>query len=58
LCEVVRDLTAWSLRKRLGPADKNTLQNTRERLYREWAIAAGVPMTEATKEIDALLQIT
>lgn len=58
LCEVVRDLTAWSLRKRLGPVDKTTLQNTRERLYREWAIAAGVPISEATKEIDALLQTT
>jgi RNA polymerase-interacting CarD/CdnL/TRCF family regulator len=58
VCEVVRDLTAWSLRKPLGPVDKATLQKTQERLYREWAIAAGVPITEATKEINALLQTT
>ena len=58
ICKVVRDLTAWNLSRPLGPVDKATLQKTRERLYREWAIAAGVSITEATKEIDALLQTT
>lgn len=57
VCEVVRDLTAWSLQKPLGAVDKSTLQKTRERLHREWAIAAGVPITEAVKEIDTLLQV-
>jgi RNA polymerase-interacting CarD/CdnL/TRCF family regulator len=58
VCEVVRDLSAWNLRKPLGREDKGTLMKTRERLYQEWAIAAGLPITEATKEIDALLQTT
>ena len=56
MCEVVRDLTAWGWRKPLGPTDKATLQKTRESLYREWATAAGVTITEAIKEIDSLLR--
>ncbi|MFC1976062.1 CarD family transcriptional regulator [Chloroflexota bacterium] len=56
MCEIVRDLTAWARRKSLGSADKATLQKARENLYQEWATAAGVPNTEAIKEIDALLR--
>lgn len=58
ICEVVRDLTAWGWHKPLGPTDTTTLQKTRENLYREWAVAAGVSITEAIKEIDSLLLIT
>lgn len=55
ICEVVRDLTAWSWRKPLGQTDTVLLQKTRRSLYQEWATAAGVSTTEAIKEIDALL---
>jgi len=55
ICEVVRDLTAWSWRKPLGQTDTALLQKTRRSLYQEWATAAGVSTTEAIKEIDALL---
>jgi CarD family transcriptional regulator len=55
VCEVVRDLTAWSWRKPLGQTDTTTLQRTRANLYQEWAAAAGISTTEAIKEIDALL---
>ncbi len=58
VCEVVRDLTAWSWRKPLGQTDTTTLQKTRDSLYEEWAMAAGVSITEAIKEIDALLLTT
>lgn len=58
MCEVVRDLTAWGWRKPLGPTDTATLQKTRRSLYQEWAVAAGVSVSEATKEIDALLLAT
>jgi RNA polymerase-interacting CarD/CdnL/TRCF family regulator len=58
MCEVVRDLTASGWRKPLGPTDKATLQKTRERLYQEWATAAGISIAEATKEINTLLQAT
>jgi CarD family transcriptional regulator len=58
LCEVVRDLTAWSWRKPLGPTDTITLQKTRESLYQEWATAAGVSRAEAIKEVGALLLAT
>lgn len=56
LCEVVRDLTAWSLRKPLGRTDTVTLQKTRESLHQEWATAAGVSVVEAIREVDSLLQ--
>jgi RNA polymerase-interacting CarD/CdnL/TRCF family regulator len=58
VCEVVRDLTAWSRRKSLGQADMATLQKTRQSLYQEWATAAGVSTSEAIKEIDSLLLAT
>jgi RNA polymerase-interacting CarD/CdnL/TRCF family regulator len=55
ICEVVRDLTAWSWRKPLGRTDTTLLQKTRQSLYQEWATAADVSTTEAIKEIDSLL---
>jgi CarD family transcriptional regulator len=58
VCEVVRDLTAWGWRKPLGPTDTATLQKTRESLYQEWATAAGVSISEATKEVESLLLAT
>jgi CarD family transcriptional regulator len=58
LCEVVRDLTAWGWRKPLGSADMTILQKIRQSLCQEWATAAGVSTTEATREIDTLLQAT
>jgi RNA polymerase-interacting CarD/CdnL/TRCF family regulator len=56
MCEVVRDLTAWSRRKPLGPTDMATLHKTREHLYQEWAIAAGIPIAEAIREVEFLLR--
>lgn len=58
VCEVVRDLTAWSQRRQLGQKDATTLQKTREGLYQEWATAAGVSVAEASQEIESLLQTT
>lgn len=58
VCEVMRDLTAWKLRKPLGQADATILQKTRDSLYAEWATAAGISNTEAVKEIGSLLQAT
>jgi RNA polymerase-interacting CarD/CdnL/TRCF family regulator len=55
VCEVVRDLTAWGWRKPLGQTDTALLQKTRQSLYQEWAAAAGVPVTEAIREVDSLL---
>jgi RNA polymerase-interacting CarD/CdnL/TRCF family regulator len=58
MCEVVRDLTAWSRHKRLSWTDGTTLRQTRQALYHEWATAAGVSNSEAAQEIDALLLVT
>ena len=56
MCEVVRDLTASNWRKPLASVDKATLRKARERLSQEWAAAAGISITEATKEINSLLR--
>jgi len=58
ICEIVRDLTAWSWRRPLGPTDTATLQKTRESLYDEWAAAASISRTEAVQEVESLLQST
>lgn len=58
MCEVVRDLTAWSRQKRLAATDAITLQKARESLSQEWATAAGLSVREASKEIDSLLRLT
>lgn len=55
LCEVVRDLTARSARKRLTQLDNDTLRKARAELEREWAAAAGISVVDAGAEIDALL---
>jgi CarD family transcriptional regulator len=58
MCELVRDLTAWSRQKRLATTDATTLQKARESLSQEWATAAGLSLREANKEIDSLLRLT
>ena len=58
MCEVVRDLTASGWQKPLGATAKAILRKTQEKLYQEWATAAGISIAEATQEIGALLQVT
>ena len=55
VCQIVRDLTARSRRKRLTQLDTVTLRKARGELEQEWSAAAGIPLTDAEKEIDALL---
>jgi CarD family transcriptional regulator len=56
LCEVVRDLTARSWLKPLNERDSAALRRSRDDLCQEWAVADGVPLLDATHEINALLQ--
>lgn len=55
VCEVLRDLTAWGRRGPLGQMETTLLQKTRESIYQEWALAAGVSTTEAMREVESLL---
>jgi RNA polymerase-interacting CarD/CdnL/TRCF family regulator len=54
LCEVVRDLTAQSWRKALNEGDSLSLRKARESLCQEWAAAAAISVSEASREIEAL----
>ena len=56
MCEIVRDLTASDEGKRLGTTNRSLLLKARESLCQEWAVAANISETEATQEIDSLLQ--
>jgi CarD family transcriptional regulator len=58
VCEIVRDLTASGWQKPLNATDTATLQKTRKNLHQEWAMAAGVSVAEAIKEVDSLLLAT
>ncbi|HLF27710.1 MAG TPA: CarD family transcriptional regulator [Anaerolineae bacterium] len=55
VCEVVRDLTALGWYRRISEGDAAMLKKVRDNLWREWAVAARLPIPEAIQEIDALL---
>ena len=54
-CEVVRDLTAHGWHKPLSDAGAALLRRTRDNLCQEWAVAAGITVVEANKQVNALL---
>jgi CarD family transcriptional regulator len=56
LCEVVRDLSATGWHRPISEGDSALLLKVRQNLWNEWAAAAGVSLSEAIEEIDALLQ--
>ncbi len=55
VCEVVRDLTALGWYRRISEGDAAVLEKVRDNLWREWAAAAGLSISEAIHEVDALL---
>ena len=55
-CEALRDLTAHGWLKPLSEADTSVLRKIHEAVCQEWATAQGVPLSEAAREITALLQ--
>jgi CarD family transcriptional regulator len=56
MCEAVRDLTALGWYRRIGEGDAAILQKVRDNVWREWAVAAHVSLSDAIQEVDALLQ--
>jgi CarD family transcriptional regulator len=55
-CEVVRDLTAISWRKRLNEMDGALLRSARDGLCQEWAVVEGISIVQATQTVEALLR--
>lgn len=55
-CEFVRDLSAFGWYKPLGEGNATLLRNAHQALDEEWAMAVGVSLSEATNEVEALLQ--
>lgn len=55
-CEIVRDLSALGWYKPLGDGNATLLRAAHLMLDEEWAMAEGMSLSEATREVDALLQ--
>lgn len=55
-CEVVRDLSALGWYKPLGDGNATLLRGANQALDEEWAMAEGVSLREASREVKALLQ--
>jgi RNA polymerase-interacting CarD/CdnL/TRCF family regulator len=56
LCEIVRDLRVRSRTKSLNEVDIATLRKASENLSREWAIAEGISVEEATEKINSFIK--
>jgi RNA polymerase-interacting CarD/CdnL/TRCF family regulator len=56
MCEVVRDLTALGWFRTMGEVDSTILKKVRDNLWREWAVATGLPLMEVVLEVNGLLQ--
>ena len=55
-CEVVRDLSGLGWYKPLGEGNNALLRVAHQALNQEWAMADGVSLSEASQEVEALLQ--
>lgn len=55
VCELVRDLSARGWTKALNESDGAALRRARERLVQEWAAADGVTVSDAMRDVEALL---
>lgn len=55
-CEFVRDLSAFGWHKPLGEGNATLLRLANQKLDEEWAISKGVSITEATREVEGLLE--
>lgn len=55
LCEVVRDLTAYSWRRPLSDADAALLRRIHDNVCHEWAASAGLTVAEVNHQINTML---
>lgn len=55
-CELVRDLSALGWKRPLNEATSAISRVACQVLYQEWAMADGVSLREATREVDRLLK--
>jgi CarD family transcriptional regulator, regulator of rRNA transcription len=55
-CEVVRDLTAYGWHKSLSGSVATFLHTTQEVLCQEWAAVEEITLSEATTEVESLLE--
>jgi CarD family transcriptional regulator len=56
LCEILRDITAFSWEKKLNDYDSASMRKVTTALVQEWSISAGISLDDAQNEIKELLQ--
>ena len=55
LCEIERDLTALGWHKPINGVDASVLKRVRADLWQEWSVSTGQSLTDAIREVTALL---
>jgi len=56
ICSIIRDLTTYSYVKKLNDNDAALLERTKKFLLDEWKISLSVPLGDAQRELDLLLE--
>jgi RNA polymerase-interacting CarD/CdnL/TRCF family regulator len=56
VCRAIRDLSAYAYRKKLNDYDTATLERARRFLLDEWNISLSVPINDAQRQLDHLLE--
>ena len=56
VCRVIRDLNSLSYKKKLNENDLSTMERARKLLLDEWKLSMSIPMEEAQRKLDFLLE--
>jgi RNA polymerase-interacting CarD/CdnL/TRCF family regulator len=56
VCRAIRDLSTYSYRKKLNDYDVALLERARRFLLDEWIISLSVPVSDAQRQLDLLLE--
>ncbi len=56
ICGIIRDLTTYSYSKKLNDYDASLLERAKKFLLEEWKISLSVPLSDAQRELDILLE--
>ena len=56
ICSIIRDLTTFSYAKKLNDYDAALLERAKKFLLDEWKISLSVPLSDAQRELDLLLE--
>ena len=56
ICQLIRDLRSFSYKKKLNESDTQILERACKMLLDEWHLSLAIPVPEAQRELDRLLE--